>query len=134
MLIFDVLTLAIFYLETYIFTEMCGGGELLALKSALVIVSVSYTFVYLLYILWNCAASQQNVGRSEKSNIRVALTHDIILLGVILLVVLLSVLNLLTYAFCLYCFYVILCVSVWIQHAKMNKLLKVLMQNRLAKD
>ena len=117
MLIFDALTLATFYLETYIFTELCKDGELLELKPALVIVSVAYAFVYLLYILWNCAAIQQDVGKTRKENIRVALTHDIVLLSIILLVILFSVLDLLTYAFILYCFYVIFCVSVWIQHS-----------------
>ena len=78
MLVNDILTLAVFYLETYIFNEMCGDNLILPLRSALIIDSSAYILISMLFIAWNFAVLQKNMESKQKNSLLTTIVFDIV--------------------------------------------------------
>lgn len=70
MLVEDIVTLGVFYLEVYIINEICEDGISINLKQSLLIIGVTYTLVFILFLLWNISVSKNTRSEKKKLNIK----------------------------------------------------------------
>lgn len=122
MLIEDIITLGLFYLEIYIINELCSEGTLISERLALLIIGVTYALIFILFILWNIAANKNVKSRKKRLKIKIANIQNVFLLILCTMIFILSFIDKNIYAFILYCLFIVGWIYVWLFHGHKNKL------------
>lgn len=122
MLIEDIITLGLFYLEIYIINELCSEGALISERLALRIIGMTYALIFVLFILWNIAANKNIKSRKKRLKIKIANIQNVFLLILCTMIFILSFIDKNLYAFILYCLFIVGWIYVWLFHGHKNKL------------
>lgn len=123
MLVEDIVTLGVFYLEVYIINEICEDGISINLKQSLLIIGVTYTLVFILFLLWNISVSKNTRSEKKKLNIKIANIQNICMIIMCTVIFILAFLDKISYAFVLYCFFIFSWMYIWLFHSHRNKLM-----------
>lgn len=123
MLVEDIITLGIFYLEIYIINEICEDRIGINLKQSLLIIGATYTLVFILFLLWNISASKNTRSEKKKLNIKIANIQNICMVIRCIVIFILAFFDRIFYAFVLYCFFIFSWVYIWLFHGRRNKLM-----------
>lgn len=130
MLIEDIITLGVFYLEIYIINDLCEDGMLITEKNSLLIIGVTYFLIFVLFIMWNISAARNTKSKKKKINIVIANIQNIFLLIICFLVFILAFCNKCFGSYVLYCIFVAGWLYVWIFHGRRNKLADFLTKHK----
>ena len=130
MLIEDIITLGVFYLEVYIINKLCDGNILINEKESMLIIGATYSLIFILFIFWNRSAFKNTKSSKKRVNIRIANIQNIILLGICMAIFILALWEKCCYAFITYCFFVMAWVYIWIFHGHRNKIASFLVKRR----
>ncbi len=123
MLIEDIVTLGVFYLEVYIINTICEDGISINLKQSLLIIGATYTLVFILFLLWNISAAKNTNSEKKKLNIKIANIQNILMIIMCLVIFILAFLDKVFYAFILYCLFIVSWMYIWLFHGHRNKLM-----------
>lgn len=127
MLLEDVITLGVFYLQVYVLLELCKD-KIIPCKVIYYIISISYVIIFGLFIIWNISALKHTHNSRKRKNILIANIQNIFSIALCLCIFLTNVFNKRTYTFLFYVLFIIFWFYIWIFHNRRNRTANILLE------